>query len=94
MNLSWNRSHDLRTDLISEDLPVLTFNVPNRPLIPHETDLKTDSLKWFHNIYWSYDAPKEAYLATGFLERAREIASVAIHFFSRTRWGRFFHVVR
>ncbi|MFQ5790009.1 MAG: signal peptidase I [Acidobacteriota bacterium] len=45
-------------------------------------------------VYWSYDAPREAYLATGLLERAKEIGSVAIHFFSRTRWKRFFHLVR
>lgn len=45
-------------------------------------------------VYWSYDAPKEAYLATGIAERAKELASVFIHFFSRTRWNRFFHLVR
>lgn len=45
-------------------------------------------------VYWSYDAPKEAYLATGLMERARELGSVAIHFFTRTRWKRFFHLVR
>ena len=55
MNLSWNRTQNLRTDLITEDLPILTFSLPERPLIPHETAGKSDSLKWFHNIYWGYD---------------------------------------
>ncbi len=55
LNISWNRSHDLRTDLIKEDLPVITFSMPNRPLIPHESSDRQDTLKWFHNIYWGYD---------------------------------------
>ena len=45
-------------------------------------------------VYWSYEAPKEAYLATGFSERIKQIISVVIHFFGRTRWKRFFHLVR
>jgi signal peptidase I len=45
-------------------------------------------------VYWSYDAPKEAYLATGLMERIKDIASVGRHFFSRTRWERFFRLVR
>jgi signal peptidase I len=45
-------------------------------------------------VYWSYDAPKEAYLATGLVERIKDIASVGRHFFSRTRWERFFRLVR
>lgn len=45
-------------------------------------------------VYWSYDAPKEAYLATGYWQRTVEIASVFKNFFSKTRWSRFFHLVR
>lgn len=45
-------------------------------------------------VYWSYKAPKEAYLATGLMERLKELGSVAIHFFDSTRWNRFFHLVR
>jgi len=45
-------------------------------------------------VYWSYEAPKEAYLATGLVETVKDMASVAIHFFGRTRWNRFFHLVR
>ncbi|MBN1306555.1 MAG: LPS-assembly protein LptD [Chitinispirillaceae bacterium] len=56
LNLSMDRSHNLRTDLVSDNLPILTFNLPGRPLIPHETTGGNDSLKWFHNIYWGYDA--------------------------------------
>jgi len=45
-------------------------------------------------VYWSYDAPKEAYLVTGLMERLKELGSVAIHFFDNTRWNRFLHLVR
>ena len=45
-------------------------------------------------VYWSYKAPREAYLATGLMERLKELGSVAIHFFGNTRWDRFFHLVR
>ncbi len=45
-------------------------------------------------VYWSYEASKEAYLATGLMERLKELGSVAIHFFDNTRWNRFFHLVR
>lgn len=44
-------------------------------------------------VYWSYDAPKEAYLATNLVDQLKGVLSVAIHFFSRTRWDRFFHLV-
>ncbi|MBN1575402.1 MAG: LPS-assembly protein LptD [Chitinispirillaceae bacterium] len=56
LNLSVDRTHNLRTDMVNDNLPILTFNVPSRPLIPHETTGKNDSLKWFNNIYWGYDA--------------------------------------
>jgi signal peptidase I len=45
-------------------------------------------------VYWSYDAPKEAYLATSLVDKIKDIASVAVHFFSRTRWDRFLHLVQ
>jgi signal peptidase I len=45
-------------------------------------------------VYWSYEAPTEAYLATGFVDRIKNTASVVIHFFGRTRRDRFFHLVR
>lgn len=46
-------------------------------------------------IYWSYDAPdgRDAYFKEG-MEKVKEWASVFVHFFSRTRWDRFFQLVR
>jgi len=45
-------------------------------------------------VYWSYDAPREEYLEEGLVERVKQIGSVLVHFVSRTRWDRFFHLVR
>ena len=45
-------------------------------------------------VYWSFDAPREAYQVTGFWERAKQIALVFRDFFHKTRWSRFFHLVR
>ncbi len=42
-------------------------------------------------IYWSFDG---TYLATGLMERLKELGSHAWHFFDKTRWNRFFHLVR
>ncbi|MCX7726232.1 MAG: putative LPS assembly protein LptD [Chitinispirillaceae bacterium] len=57
-NLSWQRSHNLKTNIIQEDIPQVTFSLPSRPLIPSEKEdgTKVDTLKWFHNIYWGYDS--------------------------------------
>lgn len=53
-NVSLSRRHNLQTDEIKDDLPKLTFNLPNRPLIPQNEDADKDSLKWFNKIYWNY----------------------------------------
>jgi signal peptidase I len=46
-------------------------------------------------VYWSYDPePGDELDAEGFLARARQLASVAVHFFTRTRWSRMFHLIR
>jgi len=45
-------------------------------------------------VYWSYEASSEEYLETNLWERVKDIGSVAIHFFSRTRWERFFQLAR
>ena len=45
-------------------------------------------------VYWSYEAPKEAYLATDLADRIKDLFEVAIYFFKNTRWDRFFHLVR
>jgi signal peptidase I len=39
-------------------------------------------------VYWSYDAPSDAWLREGLMNKARFYASVAAHFFSKTRWSR------
>ena len=39
-------------------------------------------------VYWSYEAPTDDWLKEGVLNRARFYASVAINFFSKTRWAR------
>ncbi len=39
-------------------------------------------------IYWSYDAPPYDPRSKSLLEHVREYASVAINFFSKTRWAR------
>ncbi len=39
-------------------------------------------------VYWSYEAPSDAWLREGLMNRARFYASVAAHFFTKTRWSR------
>jgi signal peptidase I len=41
-------------------------------------------------VYWSYDATKGEYQRTGWLEWLRDTATA----FTRTRWSRFFHLIR
>jgi signal peptidase I len=45
-------------------------------------------------LYWSYEAEPNSHIWRGFIEKTRQLASVAIHFFSRTRWDRMFRLVR
>ena len=45
-------------------------------------------------VYWSYEASSDEYLETNLWERVKDIGSVAIHFFTRTRWERFFQLAR
>ena len=54
-NITWNRTHNIQTDNLSEELPSLNFSLPNRPLIPAKADAKEDETHWFNNIYYSYD---------------------------------------
>lgn len=56
MNLYWRREHNLSTDIVSQDLPKLSFSLPSRPLIPQKKEDPQDSLKWFNNIVWGYKA--------------------------------------
>jgi signal peptidase I len=44
-------------------------------------------------IYWSYDSDREDYEDTGTLGAIRNLASTAVHFFTKTRWSRMFHQI-
>jgi len=45
-------------------------------------------------IYWSYKAEPNAHEWRGWFDRARQLASIVGHFFTRTRWTRSFSLVR
>lgn len=45
-------------------------------------------------IYWSYIAEREDYTEEGLGANLRQLGSVAVHFFTRTRWGRVLHQIR
>jgi signal peptidase I len=45
-------------------------------------------------IYWSYEAEPNSHIWRGPIAKIRQLAGVAIHFFSRTRWDRMFTLVR
>ncbi|MGE5236212.1 MAG: signal peptidase I [Acidobacteriota bacterium] len=44
-------------------------------------------------IYWSYEAAPNAHEWHGWWDRIQQLASVAIHFVTRTRWSRMFTLV-
>ena len=45
-------------------------------------------------IYWSYEAGRDEYQEAGPGETIKGLASVFVHFFTRTRWDRMFHQIR
>lgn len=45
-------------------------------------------------IYWSYDAERGEYEAEGLGETLKNLGSVFVHFFTRTRWDRMLHQIR
>ncbi len=45
-------------------------------------------------IYWSYEAEREDYQEQGPAATLKGLASVVVHFFTRTRWSRMFHLIR
>ncbi len=45
-------------------------------------------------IYWSYESDRDAYTRTGLVERSEELLGVLWNFIPKTRWERFFHLVR
>jgi signal peptidase I len=45
-------------------------------------------------IYWSYEAGREDYQDAGAAATIKGLASVFVHFFTRTRWDRMLHQIR
>ncbi len=45
-------------------------------------------------IYWSYESEPSEYEEGGLGATLRNLGSVALHFFTRTRWERIFHQIR
>jgi signal peptidase I len=45
-------------------------------------------------FYWSYEAEPNSHIWRGPVAKIRQLAGVALHFFSRTRWDRMFRVVK
>jgi signal peptidase I len=45
-------------------------------------------------IYWSYESETEDYQQTGIGSTLKDLFTVFTHFFTRTRWGRMFDVIR
>ncbi len=45
-------------------------------------------------IYWSYEAEREDYQDESASATLRNLGSVFIHFFTRTRWDRMLHQIR
>lgn len=45
-------------------------------------------------IYWSYETPRDEYLQTSVSDRAKQFSDVFLNFFTKTRWGRTFRVIR
>ncbi len=45
-------------------------------------------------FYWSYEAEPNSHIWRGPVAKIRQLAGVAVHFFSRTRWDRMFRVVK
>jgi signal peptidase I len=45
-------------------------------------------------LYWSYEAEPNSHIWRGPVAKIRQLAGVAVHFFSRTRWDRMFRVVK
>jgi signal peptidase I len=45
-------------------------------------------------IYWSYDATREEYQTTSWVQWLKDTAKIVLQFHRKTRWDRFFHLVR
>ncbi|MFQ5743986.1 MAG: signal peptidase I [Acidobacteriota bacterium] len=45
-------------------------------------------------VYWSFEAPEHAFFPTSMGDRMVQFTDVVLHFFTRTRWDRSFHLIR
>jgi hypothetical protein len=45
-------------------------------------------------IYWSYEAGRNDWQWRGFGHRLKQLASVFLNFFTKTRWERQFRLIR
>jgi signal peptidase I len=45
-------------------------------------------------IYWSFETPEQEYTETSLSDRLGQTGDLLLHFFSKTRWRRTFHIVR
>ena len=45
-------------------------------------------------VYWSYESDPHAYREPGLAGTVRAVGEAVPQFFSRTRWGRLFHIIR
>ena len=45
-------------------------------------------------VYWSFRSDESDYDQAGLVDRAISVGNTALHFFDKTRWGRFFHLIK
>lgn len=62
-SITWQRSHNFKTNIIDQDLPSFSFTLNQRPLIPYNNSEESgvlsedeDNEKWYHKINYNYNA--------------------------------------
>jgi hypothetical protein len=55
-SISWSRENNLKTKIISEDLPSINFSLQQRPLIKAPDSVKIEDVPWYSKIYYGYNA--------------------------------------
>ncbi len=58
-SLTWDRTHNFKTNTVNQNLPSFSFNLNSRPLIPYKEDENAseddeDKEKWYNKISYSY----------------------------------------
>lgn len=58
-SLQWNRTHNFKSNIVDQNLPSFSFNLPSRPLIPRKEGAAPGSTedeedKWYNRISYSY----------------------------------------